>query len=81
MRLPSRRVPQAVEKTIKIYRQRRKENESLAEFLLRTGPEALAQELNEFTELPPFEKAPELYRDWTDEEEFKLKVGKGECAV
>ncbi len=81
MRLPSRRVPQAVEKVIKIYRAQRQDNEKLAEYLLRIGVEKLQQELNEFTEIPPYEQDPKMYRDWTDEEEFKLKVGKGECAV
>ena len=81
MKLPARRVPQAVEKVVKIYRDQRKNNETLAEFLLRAGVESLEKDLHEFTELPPFDKAPELYRDWSDDIEFKLKVGKGECAV
>ncbi len=81
MRLPARRVPEAVAKVVKIYRDQRRENETLATYLLRIGAETLQKELDEFTQLPPIEQAPELYRDWTDESEFKLKVGKGECAV
>jgi len=29
----------------------------------------------------PAETFPELYRDWGDEENFSLKLGRGECAA
>ena len=81
MKLPARRVPQAVERVVKLYRDGRQENETMATYLLRVGPEALAKDLHEFTELPPMDQAPDLYKDWGDETGFKLNVGKGECAV
>lgn len=36
--------------------------------------------LGDLTQLPPYEQAPELYTDWGEEGEFKVQVGRGECA-
>lgn len=36
--------------------------------------------LDGLTQLPPYEQAPELYTDWGEEGEFKVQVGRGECA-
>lgn len=35
--------------------------------------------LGDLAQLPPYEQAPDLYSDW-GEEEFKVQVGRGECA-
>jgi hypothetical protein len=29
----------------------------------------------------PADLLPEMYRDWGDEENFSLKLGRGECAA
>jgi ferredoxin-nitrite reductase/sulfite reductase (ferredoxin) len=36
--------------------------------------------LSDLVQLPPYEQAPELYNDWGEEREFKVQVGRGECA-
>ncbi len=42
---------------------------------------AMLQEvLGDLAQLPPYEEAPELYTDWGGEGEFKVEVGRGECA-
>jgi len=42
---------------------------------------AMVQELlGDLTQLPSFEETPELYTDWGEEGEFKVQVGRGECA-
>ena len=41
---------------------------------------ALQPLLRELAELPPYEEAPELYRDWGEQQEFTVEVGRGECA-
>ncbi len=37
--------------------------------------------LADLAELPPYEEAPDLYRDWGEDGDFNVKVGKGECAA
>lgn len=37
--------------------------------------------LADLAELPPYEEAPDLYRDWGEDRDFNVKVGKGECAA
>lgn len=38
------------------------------------------QALADLDEVPPYEVSPGDYADWGDEGEFRVKVGKGECA-
>ncbi|MBI3943935.1 MAG: hypothetical protein HY326_13035 [Chloroflexi bacterium] len=42
--------------------------------------QAIREALADLAELPPYEEDPELYTDWGEEEEFKVEVGRGECA-
>ena len=45
------------------------------------GLATMAREvLGDLAQLPPYEEAPELYTDWGEEREFKVQVGRGECA-
>jgi hypothetical protein len=41
---------------------------------------AVRAALGHLEAIPPPDKDPDVYKDWGDEEEFKAKVGKGECA-
>lgn len=38
------------------------------------------QALADLEELPSYEASPLDYSDWGDEGEFRVKIGKGECA-
>lgn len=42
--------------------------------------QAVQEALSDLTQLPSYEEAPELYSDWGEEGEFKVEVGRGECA-
>ncbi len=42
--------------------------------------QTMREVLGDLAQLPPYEQAPELYTDWGEEGEFKVKVGRGECA-
>ncbi|MCS7220920.1 MAG: hypothetical protein RML36_10215 [Anaerolineae bacterium] len=42
---------------------------------------AVQQLLDDLAQLPPYEQAPELYTDWGEQGEFKVQVGRGECAL
>jgi mRNA-degrading endonuclease YafQ of YafQ-DinJ toxin-antitoxin module len=42
--------------------------------------QAVQEMLADLALLPPYEEDHELYRDWGEEREFKVQVGRGECA-
>ncbi len=41
---------------------------------------AVRAALADLEELPSYEVAPDDYNDWGHEGEFRVKIGKGECA-
>lgn len=41
----------------------------------------LREALAAFGQVPAYEDHPDYYQDWGEEGEFKVQVGKGECAV
>jgi sulfite reductase beta subunit-like hemoprotein len=83
LKLPARRIPAAVAQILRLYRQgRTSERESFREFVRRVGVDYWKTALEPFTTLPPYEHAPELYRDWGAEADFSLGgMGPGECAA
>ncbi len=81
LRVPSKNIPAAVDRLLKIYKAQRTNGEALFPFVERFGPDRVAQSLAEFTQLPSYEEAPDGFRDWGAEEFFELKVGVGECAA
>ena len=79
--LPAKRIPDAVKKLLLHYRDHRGSDESFRDFVQRIGVPNVKQLLNEFTTLPPYSKRPDLYGDLGFEGEFKVEIGKGECAA
>ncbi|MDO8729961.1 MAG: nitrite/sulfite reductase [Candidatus Omnitrophota bacterium] len=80
--VPAKRVPEAARKLLELYRaQRQGKEEGFRQWVERTGAEQLKKEMDPFRTLPPFEQAREMYEDLGDFGEFKLEVGKGECAA
>ncbi len=81
LKIPARRVPEAVEHLVRMYRSERREGEAFTAFVDRLGKARFQQELAPYCVLPSFEEAREQYRDWGTEEEFEIKEDlKGECA-
>ncbi|MBI4387731.1 MAG: nitrite/sulfite reductase [Candidatus Omnitrophica bacterium] len=81
LRIPARRIPEAVKYLVTFYQREKKTNEMFRGFLQRVGVKKIQSELEPFTKLESFDCNPDSYRDWTDEKPFALKVGKGECAA
>lgn len=80
-KVPARLVPEAARKLLDHYRDQRQPDESFAEFVDRTDVNVIRRLLQEFTKVPDYSVAPELYQDLgTEQAEFKLEVGVGECA-
>ena len=81
VKLPARRVPEAVSHLVSVYRRDRKTGESLPAFIDRAGKAALKEELIPFTIAPTFEEDPAFYYDWEGDEPFITEdLGPGECA-
>jgi len=77
--VPARLAPTAVRRVLDHYLANRQEGETFRNYVLRHKVEtfrALTADLAK-----PAETFPEIYRDWGDEEEFSLKLGRGECAA
>ncbi|MBI4342186.1 MAG: nitrite/sulfite reductase [Candidatus Omnitrophica bacterium] len=83
LKLPSRRIPDAVVRILALYRtDRQSPQESFRTFAARVGLPYWQQALTEFTTLPAYAESPDAYRDWGAETDFTLGgMGPGECAA
>lgn len=77
--LPARLAPTAVERVLDHYRQNRLEGESFREYVLRHKVETFRDLTVDLAK--PAEVDPELYKDWGDDVNFSLQLGRGECAA
>jgi sulfite reductase (ferredoxin) len=81
VKLPARRVPEAISHLIAVYRRDRRQGEGLPAFIDRAGKAALKEELIPYTIAPTFEEDPAFYYDWEGDEPFITEdLGPGECA-
>jgi len=78
---PARRVPDAFKHLVSLYKKGRKEGEDFGKYLARADMKELKTELRPFTQLPPYEENPKLYYEWGEDKEFKVEIGRGECAA
>ncbi|MCX6594068.1 MAG: nitrite/sulfite reductase [Acidobacteria bacterium] len=77
--IPARSAPVAMTRVLDHYRTNRQDGESFRNYVLRHKVETFRTMTADLAK--PIEIAPEMYRDWGDEEEFSLQLGRGECAV
>ncbi len=77
--VPARLAPLAAKRVLDHFLANRVEGESFRAYVLRYRVEtfrALTADL-----VKPAEPTAEMYRDWGDEGDFSLKLGRGECAA
>jgi sulfite reductase beta subunit-like hemoprotein len=82
VRLPARRVPEAVERWLNLYQSQREEGEEFNAFFARVGAETFEAEVKELS--LPVEFSLETvnhFIDWNRHEPYKVVRGEGECAV
>src|SRR3954454_8100277 len=81
-RLPSKRVPDAVERWIRHYEEKRNDGETFNEFVDRTGTEEFESLISDL-KMPVEFSAENLlhFIDWNRSEPYKVERGEGECAV
>jgi sulfite reductase (ferredoxin) len=79
--VPSRRIPDVVERITARYVAEREGSESFQEFIGRLGKRELGAMLDEFKTVPTHDEDAAYYSDWGDPREFTLgDMGIGECA-
>ena len=77
--IAARLAPVAVRRVLDHFRANRREGENFRDYVLRFRVETFREMTNDLAKPP--ELFPEIYRDWGDEVDFSLKLGRGECAA
>src|SRR5665213_682018 len=79
--VPSKRIPETVDRITTRFRDERLTSESFQAFVKRIGKAECKKMVEEFTSVPSHDDDPSLYSDWGDPREFSLgDIGVGECA-
>ncbi|MFH1569016.1 MAG: nitrite/sulfite reductase [Gemmatimonadota bacterium] len=79
--IPSRRIPDVVERLTGEYLRRRLAAESFQDFIGRIGKREVKAMLDDLAAVPAYEDDASYYRDWGDAREYRTDdMGKGECA-
>ena len=77
--LPARLAPVAVDRVLAHFKENRQEGESFRAYVLRHKVETFRKLTADLVK-PPLD-APEMFRDWGDEIDYSLELGRGECAA
>jgi sulfite reductase (ferredoxin) len=81
-RLPAKRVPEAVERWIRLYESERAEGEEFNAFAERAGAERFEAEIKELTMPAEFSlETMQQFIDWNRSSPYKVERGEGECAI
>jgi sulfite reductase beta subunit-like hemoprotein len=81
-RLPAKRVPEAVERWIKLYESDRDEGEEFNAFAERIGAEPFEAAVKELTMPAEFSlETMQQFIDWNRSSPYKVERGEGECAI
>jgi sulfite reductase beta subunit-like hemoprotein len=81
-RLPAKRVPEAVERWIKLYESERNEGEEFNAFADRTGAESFEAVVKDLTMPAEFSlETMQQFIDWNRSSPYKVERGEGECAI
>jgi sulfite reductase beta subunit-like hemoprotein len=80
-KIPARRMPQAIERLIAIFRAERAEAESAADFFRRVPLDRVQTALHDLGELTAESAAPEDFIDLGEDHPFTPETTEGECAA
>ena len=69
---------EAIRRVLDHFIANRLDGESFREYVLRYKVETFRGMTSDLVKPPHL--APEMYRDWGDEAEYSLQLGRGECA-
>jgi sulfite reductase (ferredoxin) len=81
IRIPSKRIPDVIDRITDRYARERQGEETFQEFVKRVGKKELHAMLQDLQKVPPYEVDPSFYSDWGDPREYTIgDMGTGECA-
>jgi sulfite reductase (ferredoxin) len=81
-RLPAKRVPEAVERWIRLYEAERAEGEEFNAFAERAGAARFEEEVKDLTLPAEFGlETMQQFIDWQRSSPYKVERGEGECAI
>ncbi len=81
-RLPAKRVPEAVERWVRLYLEQRRDGEPFAEFARRVGTGAFESNVKDLTLPVRFsEQSVDMFIDWSRRDPFVVERQAGECAM
>src|ERR1700754_3035590 len=81
-RLPAKRVPEAVERWIRLYEAERNEGEEFNDFAERSGAESFEAAVKDLTLPAEFSlETMQQFIDWNRASPYKVERGEGECAI
>jgi sulfite reductase (ferredoxin) len=79
--IPSRRIPDVVDRFIDRYARERRNGEPFRAWIGRIGKKEAKAMVDEFAAVPAHEADASFYSDWGDPREYTIgDIGKGECA-
>ncbi|HEU0141859.1 MAG TPA: hypothetical protein VFQ79_19200, partial [Bryobacteraceae bacterium] len=79
--VPSKRIPETVDRITGRYIAERLEGESFQAFIKRIGKAECKKMIDDLSQVPPHDVDPSFYTDWADAREFTTgDLGVGECA-
>lgn len=80
--VPSKRVPDALDRITDFYLKNRESNERFPQFTKRIGKTKIREALDDLTmNAPSHDDDPTFYADWADPRQYSIgDIGKGECA-
>ena len=77
--LPAKHAPIAVERVLAHYKTNRQDGETFRSYVMRNKAEFFKNLTADLVK-PPADN-PEMFKDWGDDMDFSLKLGRGECAA
>jgi sulfite reductase beta subunit-like hemoprotein len=81
-RLPAKRVPEAVERWVRLYLAQRHDEEQFNDFAERVGTDEFERQVKDLTLPAKFSPdSLDLFIDWSRRDPFQVARGEGECAV
>jgi sulfite reductase (ferredoxin) len=79
--VPSKRVPEIVQRLTERYAKERQGEETFADFANRIGKKTIRAMVEDLQVLPTYDQDPSYYSDWGDPREYTISdMGEGECA-
>jgi len=82
VRLPAKRVPDAVERWVRMYEAEREEGEEFNAYVARVGTTRFEDEVRDLAMPVEFGlETMSMFMDWNRNQPFQVVRGEGECAV